>query len=159
MMREAATLLGSAIAALFATAAAARAPDPAGGAQATATQPVVRKSTLKVLDRPLPGGAIKPGGDADPFGGRLLGRGYQQGWIEAGAELKLEQQFLAGQPATVALATDPDTPLALIVAEPGAGRACRSARGCRWLPEYTQRYAITLRNAGGARVRYVLVLK
>ena len=115
------------------------------------------KSTLKVLDRRLPDDGAKPADD--PFGGGLGARGYQRGWIEAGAALTLEQLFLAGQPATVALIGGDDAPLALTVVEPGAGRSCRSARGCRWLPEYSQRYAITLRNPGGARVRYVLVVR
>lgn len=97
-----------------------------------------------------------------PFRGRVLGPGYQQGWLDAGAEMKLEQQFLAGQRATVAVAGavgKGNAPLVLTVAEPGETPVCRdAARACRWLPLYTQRYAITLRNTGAARVKYYLVL-
>ena len=39
--------------------------------------------------------------------GRLGGDGWLQGWIEAGGELKLEQQFLAGQPAAVTVLAAP----------------------------------------------------
>jgi hypothetical protein len=33
------------------------------------------------------------------------------------------------------------------------------ARACRWQPAFTGRYAITLRNGGGSRVRYLLVVR
>lgn len=126
-----------------------------------------RVAARKTLDRlgvrPLDARASAPKIDGEqPFRGRVLGPGYQQGWLEAGGETKLEQQFLAGQRATVAVAGMVGkgmAPLVLTVAEPGETPVCRDAvRACRWLPLYTQRYAITLRNTGVARVRYHLVL-
>lgn len=95
----------------------------------------------------------------DPFPAGVAGRGVLSGWIEAGAELKLERQFLAGRPAAVAVRTVAGAPLALTVAEAGAAPVCRGSTGCHWLPEYAGRYAIRLRNGGVARVRYVLLLK
>ena len=127
-----------------------------------------RAAAQKTLDRlgvrPLDAkqsAEVKVAGE-QPFRGRVLGPGYQQGWLDAGAETKLEQQFLAGQRATVAVAGTVGkgaAPLVLTVAEPGEAPVCRdAARACRWLPLYTQRYAITLRNTGAARIRYHLVL-
>ena len=92
--------------------------------------------------------------------GRLGGDGWQQGWIEAGGELKLEQQFLAGQPAAVTVLAAPFAPLAVTVGETGEAPICRGAsRACRWQPAFTGRYAIVLHNGGGARVRYVLMVR
>ena len=86
-------------------------------------------------------------------------RGQLSGWIDPGVELKLERQFLAGQPAAVAVRTDGAT-LALTVGEAGETPVCSGAgRGCRWLPAYAGRYAIRLRNGGGARVRYLLLVR
>lgn len=144
-MSHVASLLGFAVALALPAAAHAQ----AGGAAA--------KSTPKVLDRHLPGSGIK---SATVRSGRIGGDAYLQGWIEAGAELKLEQQFLAGQPAAVTLRTAAPAPLGVTVAEPGEQPVCRGApRGCRWRPLFTQRYAITLRNAGGVRVRYLLMVE
>lgn len=96
---------------------------------------------------------------ATPFRGRVLGPAWQRGWLPAGGEARLEQQFMGGQRATIAVAGAPAAPLTLTVAEPGVEPVCRDApRACRWLPLYTQRYAITLRNPGAARVRFYLVL-
>lgn len=148
MMGHAAALLG--LAAIVALPASAHAQAPAAPSNRAV------KSTVKVLDRRLPDDGAKP--DA-AVRGRLLGRGYQLGWIEAGAELKMEQQFLAGQPATVAVTAPGAAPLVLTVAEPGEQPVCRAARGCRWRPIYTQRYAITLRNPGATRVRYYLIVE
>ena len=115
----------------------------------------VRKPGTKVLPP-----AVKPSiGPATGPLGRLGGDGWQQGWIEAGAELKVEQQFLAGQPAAVSVLSQAGAPLAVTVAERDEAPVCRRARGCRWQPAFTGRYAITLTNAGRARVRYVLVVR
>jgi len=137
-----------------------RAPPARAGARTAA-----RKTLDRLGVRPLD---IKQAADVkidgeQPFRGRVLGPGYQQGWLDAGAETKLEQQFLAGQRATVAVAGavvgKGAVPLVLTVVEPGEAPICRdAARACRWMPLYTQRYAITLRNTGAARVRYYLVL-
>lgn len=128
-------------------------------------KPVVatrRAAAVKTLDRlgAHPLDEAKPKiADAELYRGRVLGPGYRRGWLEAGAEAKLEQQFMAGQHATIAVAGAPTAPLTLTVAEPGEQPICREAtRACRWLPLYTQRYAITLKNTGTARVRYYLVM-
>lgn len=180
VMRGPLALFGLAIAAALPATGAARAvADPADRARMTAAllasldagtarrSAPARKMALKTLDRLGAHSldtAVKPAAPVErPFRGRLLGPGYQRGWIDGGAELRLEQQFLAGHRASIAVVAAPAAPLALTVAESGAGTGagsvCRAATdGCRWLPLYTQRYAITLRNAGATRVRYYLVL-
>ena len=122
-----------------------------------------RAAALRTLDRlgarPLDKADTLAAADDKPFRGRVLGPAWQRGWLDGGAEMKIEQQFLAGQAASIAVAGAPAAPLTLTVAEPGERPVCRdAARACRWMPLYTQRYAITLRNAGAARVRYYLVL-
>ena len=146
-------MLAIATIASLATAPAPAQASPAGGRAARAAAAklpgraaVARKPTDKVFG-------------ADPFPTGVAGRGYLSGWIDPGVELKLERQFLAGRPAAVAVRTSAGAPLALTVAEAGAAPVCRGSTGCRWLPEYAGRYAIRLRNGGGARVRYILLLK
>lgn len=159
-----ATGLAIAIAAATVSGRAAAQAAPGRPAGADAAKPGhaaarVRKPMAKVL-APLRWTDAGKLASADPFPAGVTGRGFVSGWIEAGAELKMEQQFLAGRPAAVAVRTAPGAPLALTVAEAGAVPVCREATGgCRWLPEYAGRYAIRLRNPGAARVRYVLMLR
>lgn len=122
--------------------------------RAAAVQALARLGVHPLDGTPAPTPAV-----AIPFRGRVLGPGYQRGWLPAGGEVLLEQQFMAGQRATIAVAGAPAAPLVLTVAGPGEAPVCRDTpRACRWLPLFTQRYAIVLRNTGPARVRYYLVL-
>ena len=92
------------------------------------------------------------------YRGRVLGPAYRRGWLEPGAELKVEQLFLGGQAANVAVAATPDQPLHLTVQGADAAARCgASARDCRWVPIFTERYTIRVRNGGSARARYYLV--
>ena len=174
---RAATLWAMAAVATCTTGALARSPDAGGRAAIVAdllasldrepqdNTPLQRdrEAALQKLDRlgahPVDGVDGVERSKGVPYRGRVLGPGYQRGWLDAGAETKLEQQFMAGQRATIAVAGAPTAPLTLTVVEPGERPVCQdAARACRWLPLYTQRYAITVRNAGAARVRYYLVL-
>ena len=111
-------------------------------------------------DDPLPSWRAQAGtapSDAT-FRGRVLGPAYRRGWLEPGAELAVEQLFLAGQAATVAVAAVPSQPLRLSVQGAQAASPCvGSGRDCRWTPIFTERYTIRVRNAGSARARYYLV--
>lgn len=96
---------------------------------------------------------------AVPDRGRILGPAYRRGWIDPGQQLRVEQLFLSGQTATVALAATPDQPVRLAVTGPNAPVACPDdARNCKWLPLFTQRYAITIANTGTQRARFYLVV-
>lgn len=109
---------------------------------------------------PLPGWRVQAGpapSDAT-FRGRVLGPAYRRGWLEPGAELAVEQLFLGGQAATVAVAAAPSQPLRLSVQGGQASPSCSgNARDCRWTPIFTERYTIRVRNAGAAKARYYLV--
>jgi hypothetical protein len=92
------------------------------------------------------------------YRGRVLGPAYSRGWIEPGQAAHMDQQFLAGQRATVAVSSIGGT-LALNVTDPERSSVCRAQpRSCVWLPLYTQRYTITLSNRGPNRLRYYLVV-
>jgi hypothetical protein len=94
------------------------------------------------------------------FRGRVLGPAYRRGWIDAGQTARTEQQFLAGQRATLAVAASPATSLALAVKDPEQTDVCKvGAANCSWYPEFTQRYTITIRNGGRHRVRFYLVVE
>jgi hypothetical protein len=102
----------------------------------------------------------KTAGIGEPdYRGRVLGPAYSRGWIEPGQTAQIDQQFLAGQRATVAVAAAPQGGLALSVTDPDRALVCRTRpRSCNWLPLYTQRYTITLSNRGTSRLRYYLVV-
>jgi hypothetical protein len=92
------------------------------------------------------------------YRGRVLGPAYSRGWIAPGQTARIDQQFLAGQRATVAVSSTGGT-LALNVTDPDRAPVCRAQpRSCAWLPLYTQRYTITLSNRGPDRLRYYLVV-
>jgi hypothetical protein len=94
-----------------------------------------------------------------PFRGRVLGPAYRRGWIGAGERVRLEQLFLSGQVATASLAATPDQPVSMAVSGGDAANICASpGRNCRWMPVFTQRYTITISNAGTRPTLFYLVL-
>lgn len=108
----------------------------------------------------LPGWRAQAGPKATGavYRGRVLGPAYRRGWLEPGAELKVEQLFLGGQAATVAVAATPSQPLRLSIQGASVAAPCAAeTRDCRWVPIFTERYTIRVRNAGAAKARYYLV--
>jgi hypothetical protein len=94
-----------------------------------------------------------------PMRGRVLGPAFRRGWLEAGATMKVDQLFLAGQNASVAVSGTPGQAVKLAVEGPDAPADCTGRdRTCRWTPIFTQRYTITVRNNGQAATRYYLVM-
>lgn len=116
-------------------------------------------------DDPVPGwrAQLPPGSPAArPLRGRALGAAYRQGWLEAGGSVVIEQIFLAGQPARVALAVPGGGGVSLTVHGQDQRPVCTTSAGqgaCQWLPLYTQRFALRLSNGAGARTRYFLVVE
>lgn len=104
----------------------------------------------------LPGWRAQAG-PAAVYRGRVLGPAYRRGWLEPGAELTVEQLFLGGQAANVAVAANPSQPLQLSIRGADSVARCVTPRDCRWTPIFTERYTIRVRNAGSARARYYLV--
>lgn len=98
--------------------------------------------------------------DLPPMRGRTLGPGYRSGVLGGGRQLTLEQTFLAGQSAAVAFSTSSGRRLELEIRNNG-GAVCSETgerRACRWIPTFSTRHAIALRNPGRERVRYFLVI-
>lgn len=102
------------------------------------------------------------GGSPPPLRGRALGPAYRNGVVKPGEAVVIEQIFLGGKSARVAVSAAGGQALALRVTDPAPRTMCQpaaSARGtCTWLPLFTQRYAIALTNEGKVAVRYYLVV-
>lgn len=96
-----------------------------------------------------------------PLRGRALGPAYQSGWLEPNSSKRIEQIFLAGEAAKIALSSPTKTPLDIDVSGPDAKNVCRQNAQingrCEWMAIYTQRFSIEIRNPGSKRVRYFLV--
>ena len=91
-------------------------------------------------------------GAGEVWRGRTLGPGYRRALVPAGGELVIEQIFTAGERAEMAAEVRGGNPVALAIANPREQRVCEvelapNAR-CRWLPVFTERYAIRLENRG-----------
>ena len=96
-----------------------------------------------------------------PMRGRTLGRGYRSGTITPGSNTVIEQTFLSGQKASIALAAADGKVLGLSVLDAKDQPVCREQSqrtSCSWVPLFTQRHTIRLRNPGPGEVRYYLVI-
>jgi hypothetical protein len=96
-----------------------------------------------------------------PIRGRALGPAYSEGVLQPGATLSTEQVFLAGQKAEVALVPQPGRSLTILIAASDkriCERTVQLPKGpCAWLPLFTQRVEIKVRNPGRLPARYYLV--
>lgn len=96
-----------------------------------------------------------------PLRGRTLGRGYRSGTITSGSNMVIAQTFLSGQKASIALSAADGKVLGLSVNDGTDRQVCQEeARraSCSWVPLFTQRHTIHLRNPGAGEVRYYLVI-
>ena len=94
-----------------------------------------------------------------PMRGRLLGPAYRRGELGVGQQLQIQQLFAAGQPAEAAVLGAKNAPFSLTVRQEEETPVCeKSWRSCKWQPQFTRRYTITIRNEGQASARYYLVL-
>jgi hypothetical protein len=97
--------------------------------------------------------------ESAPLRGRVLGPGYRRGTLDNAQSVDLDQLFLSGERAEVALATDPARSVRLIVKRPDDKVVCNDASRpirCSWMPLATQRYRISITNDAGRQVRYYL---
>ena len=98
-------------------------------------------------------------GDLPPLRGRTLGPAFRSGVLPAGGAIELEQTFLAGQSAIIALKTRDGAQVAVKVMDGDARTVCATSGGtirCRWTPPYTQRHQIRIRNPRNGRVQYFI---
>lgn len=97
-----------------------------------------------------------------PLRGRTLGPGFRKGTLTAGAAIRIEQTFLSGQKASVALSTPEGARLRLEVIDNTAQPICRdvaAAPVCEWIPIYSQRHLIQLTNVDRHDTRFYLVIE
>jgi hypothetical protein len=96
-----------------------------------------------------------------PLRGRTLGRGYRSGTITPGSQMVIAQTFLSGQKASIAVSAVDGKPLGLNVLDGKDQPVCREQSqraSCSWVPLFTQRHTIQVRNPGPREVRYYLVI-
>ena len=99
---------------------------------------------------------------APPLRGRTLGPGFRKGTLNAGGDLRIEQTFLSGQKASIALSTPGGSKLRLQVIDGAAKPVCQDVAttpACEWIPIFTQRHVIQLTNLGKQETRFYLVIE
>lgn len=99
--------------------------------------------------------------DGPPLRGRTLGPGYRYGTLNAGGDLQIEQTFLSGQKASIALFSPDAAQLRLQVIDGTSQAVCQhtAARpSCEWVPMFTQRHQIHVINPGRRKARFYLVV-
>ena len=97
-----------------------------------------------------------------PYRGRGLGPAYKLGHLPPGGELALEQIFIGGRKAEVSLMPIAPAPLILEIRQEKERVVCRrSAQDppakCSWIPVYTGRHALSIRNTGARPADYFIV--
>ena len=102
-------------------------------------------------------------GTTPVFRGRALGPAYRRANLAPGEKLQLEQVFLAGERAEIAAAANGSDQLMLSVRDKSDKPVCTEqfspSAKCRWLPIYTERYAIELANRGTRAASIYIVFK
>lgn len=96
-----------------------------------------------------------------PLRGRTLGPGYRHGTLNAGGDLQIEQTFLSGQKASIALSSPDAAQLRLQVIDGTSQAVCQhtaSRPSCEWVPMFTQRHQIHVINPGRRKARFYLVV-
>lgn len=93
--------------------------------------------------------------------GRVLGPAYLSGTLAPGALVDTEQLLMGGKSVSIAAGTAPREGVHLRIARADGKTVCEQspahARECRFVPTYTQRYRIELRNSGKRDARYHIV--
>ena len=98
-------------------------------------------------------------GDA-VYRNRALGPAYRLIELGGGEEAHFEQTFLAGQRAHVAISEPGGHRFALSIQdETGQPQCATTGRDCSWMPLWTARFRIVVRNRSGQRGRTFLVLQ
>ncbi|MFT4053681.1 MAG: hypothetical protein QM681_04175 [Novosphingobium sp.] len=128
---------------------------------------VIERAGARPLDGwqgedPVPAWRALVPSEQAPLRGSPLGPGYRTGKAQPGTSDSFEQVFLSGKKASIALSTPGDTPVTLQVLDAERRPVCTTAdarRACRWIPLFTQRYVIEVRNAGSRAAEYFLVVE
>ena len=151
--------------------------EPGAPSAAVADDAFARKDKVRLADalrrfdalggKPLDGADSELGrwraavNQSPPMRGRSLGPGYRSGKLSAGRSEELEQVFLSGTRASVALSAPSGVRLRLEVQDRGEAAVCGkegNPNHCQWVPLFTDRYRIRIVNPGRTEVRYFLVV-
>jgi hypothetical protein len=98
-----------------------------------------------------------------PLRGRVLGSAYKQALLTANKTMIIEQTYLAGQKAQISLIPSSGAQLSVAVMDGDGRTVCRreaAARpaSCSWMPLWTSRYRIEVRNAAPRPAAAFLVI-
>jgi len=97
-----------------------------------------------------------------PMRGRPLGPGYRAGQLAPGGSEQIEQTFLSGERASIALSSPSKVQLTLHVANGREQSVCGrqgNPSQCNWVPIFTERYRITVTNQTTRPAHYFLVVE
>ncbi len=97
-----------------------------------------------------------------PTRGRVLGPGFLAGELPALGRKSLEQTFLSGRKAEIALTSPDNVKLEVTVTDSSDEPLCNKVAesvSCRWVPLYTHRHRIDLSNPNRRKARYYLVIE
>lgn len=94
---------------------------------------------------------LAPPPPAPPTRGRVLGSAYKQALLQPNGSMAIEQTYLAGQKAQVSVVPSRQAEVTVAVVDMDGKTVCRreaAARpaSCSWMPLWTTRYRIELRN-------------
>ena len=100
---------------------------------------------------------------AVPFRGRALGPAYRRARLGAGQRMTIEQVFYAGERAEIVGQASDGSNVAIAIRNPREERVCAKPLApradCRWLPVFTERFAIELANNGASDASVYLVFR
>ena len=135
----------------------------AAGGRATSRHTAGR-TLLATGARPVDGddlGRKWAGPVASPYRDRALGPAYRTVAVAPGGTAHFEQTFLAGQRAQIAIVPLERARFALSVRDDQGALSCLAPPGgrCSWMPLWTTRYGIDVRNPGSAIGRYYMVFQ
>ncbi|QJB70468.1 hypothetical protein [Parasphingorhabdus halotolerans] len=96
------------------------------------------------------------------YRGRALGPAYRKGTVTAGSDVTMEQIFLAGKKASVALVPVSKNIVSISIENGDGKRLCHRTvstkpDSCEWLPLFTDRFLIRVKTKAREPVRYYLV--
>lgn len=97
-----------------------------------------------------------------PMRGRMLGPGFKSGNLAPGTSVSLEQIFVGGEAAQIALSSQENQSVHVRVTDFNDKEVCAKSAtevSCRWLPLFTQRHRIELVNPGRTDVGYYLAIE
>ena len=106
--------------------------------------------------------SIEPATEPSVYRGRALGPSYKKGMVSALSTVNIEQIFLAGKKASVALVPVSSKPMSIRISDGQGKNICNRSTSskpanCEWLPLFTERYRINIHTSASQPVTYYLV--